>query len=585
MASRVDELGSDLKIQLKEKAKDFVAYSLAIDESADRTDTAQLSIFIRGVDDRFSVTDELLDLKAIHGTTSGQDIFSQVEQCVNDMELQWNKLVALTTDGAPAMCGEVRGLVGLVREKMRHTGENLTAYHCIIHQEALCGKVLGMGHVMTVVNKTVNFIRSRGLNHRQFRALLEEENSVHEDVPYYTEVRWLSRGKVLRRFYDTRIEIARFMESKQKVIPELEDEKWLSDLSFLCDITEHLNTLNVKLQGRKQLITEMRDSVKAFQMKLRLWEGQMRQGNLSHFPICQSVSDTVTIPFPAEVYADKLNTLKVEFCRRFADFERQKFNLDLFANPFAVDVDTAPEHLQMELIELQCNTHLKSRYESVGAAEFAPLLPESMPQLRLHAARIMSMFGSTYSCEQMFSIMKLTKTSHRSRLTDQHLVSVMKVAMAKDINPRIDEMVSRKRCRVSDFKFKLSFESQSGTIRLSGPHLTTRDHNRSWLVVTPVTDAQCKTTAKADIVLLVDGSWSIGRLNFKTIRAFIGRMVGIFDIGPDRVQIGNWCDLLLDDKPRWCNDPIELRRTVTPPEQTNDSVGNRAEALPLLRPS
>lgn len=52
------------------------------------------------------------------------------------------------------------------------------------------------------------------------------------------------------------------------------------------------------------------------------------------------------------------------------------------------------------------------------------------------------------------------------------------------------------------------------------------------------TDTQCKTTAKADIILLVDGSWSIGRVNFKTIRNFIGRMVGVFDIGPDKVQIG-----------------------------------------------
>uniref|UniRef100_A0A672YMG0 Collagen type XII alpha 1 chain n=1 Tax=Sphaeramia orbicularis TaxID=375764 RepID=A0A672YMG0_9TELE len=49
---------------------------------------------------------------------------------------------------------------------------------------------------------------------------------------------------------------------------------------------------------------------------------------------------------------------------------------------------------------------------------------------------------------------------------------------------------------------------------------------------------QCKTTAKADMVLLVDGSWSIGRINFKTIRNFIARMVSVFDIGPDRVQIG-----------------------------------------------
>uniref|UniRef100_A0A672YMQ8 Collagen type XII alpha 1 chain n=1 Tax=Sphaeramia orbicularis TaxID=375764 RepID=A0A672YMQ8_9TELE len=54
----------------------------------------------------------------------------------------------------------------------------------------------------------------------------------------------------------------------------------------------------------------------------------------------------------------------------------------------------------------------------------------------------------------------------------------------------------------------------------------------------PPIDTQCKTTAKADMVLLVDGSWSIGRINFKTIRNFIARMVSVFDIGPDRVQIG-----------------------------------------------
>ncbi|XP_030578007.1 collagen alpha-1(XII) chain-like [Archocentrus centrarchus] len=51
-------------------------------------------------------------------------------------------------------------------------------------------------------------------------------------------------------------------------------------------------------------------------------------------------------------------------------------------------------------------------------------------------------------------------------------------------------------------------------------------------------DPGCNTTAKADIVLLVDGSWSIGRLNFKTIRKFIARVVSVFDIGPDKVQIG-----------------------------------------------
>ncbi|KAL3979334.1 cell surface hyaluronidase [Sarotherodon galilaeus] len=51
-------------------------------------------------------------------------------------------------------------------------------------------------------------------------------------------------------------------------------------------------------------------------------------------------------------------------------------------------------------------------------------------------------------------------------------------------------------------------------------------------------DTQCNTTVKADIMLLVDGSWSVGRQNFKTMRNFIARMVSVFDIGPDRVQIG-----------------------------------------------
>ncbi|XP_041721920.1 collagen alpha-1(XII) chain [Coregonus clupeaformis] len=54
----------------------------------------------------------------------------------------------------------------------------------------------------------------------------------------------------------------------------------------------------------------------------------------------------------------------------------------------------------------------------------------------------------------------------------------------------------------------------------------------------PWNEAKCKSQAKADIILLVDGSWSIGRLNFKTIRAFIARIVGVFDIGPERVMIG-----------------------------------------------
>ncbi|XP_064200281.1 collagen alpha-6(VI) chain-like isoform X2 [Anguilla rostrata] len=48
----------------------------------------------------------------------------------------------------------------------------------------------------------------------------------------------------------------------------------------------------------------------------------------------------------------------------------------------------------------------------------------------------------------------------------------------------------------------------------------------------------CTQEAVADIVFLVDGSWSIGTENFQQIRAFLVSLVDSFDVGPDQVRIG-----------------------------------------------
>ncbi|XP_069777943.1 general transcription factor II-I repeat domain-containing protein 2A-like [Narcine bancroftii] len=401
VAARACELATNLQEQLKEKGKDFMAYSLAADESSDTTDTAQLSIFIRGVDTKLSVTEELLGLKSMHGTTTGKEIFEEVSKCLNEMMLPWDKLVGLTTDGAPAMHGQKNGLVGRIREKMweNHAGE-LTVYHCIIHEEVLCGKALKAEHIMNTVTRVVTFIRAKGLNHRQFQSFLEELGSEYGDVPYHTEVRWLSRGKVLKRCFELREEICLFMESKGKDTTELRDKKFQCELAFLCDIVSHLDALKLQLQGR----------------------GLLEPSCASYF---------------------------VRFSQRFADFEAQKCRFELLSNPFAVDVTSAPTNLQMELIELQCNDTLKSKYDSVGAAQFPQFLPDTLPQLRTQAAQMLSMFGSTYLCEQLFSLMKINKTPHRSRLTDEHLHSVLRISSAQSLTPEFDELASKKRCQVS----------------------------------------------------------------------------------------------------------------------------------------
>lgn len=142
----------------------------------------------------------------------------------------------------------------------------------------------------------------------------------------------------------------------------------------------HLDVLNLQLQGRGRIITDMYAAVRAFKAKLCLWKTQMLKGNLGHFPCCQTMKEQISpAMLPRTHFAEKINVLSAEFSRRFADSEAQKGRFELLTNPFGIYVKSAPTNLQMELIELQCSDTLKSKYDSVGAAQFPCFLPDTMP--------------------------------------------------------------------------------------------------------------------------------------------------------------------------------------------------------------
>ena len=258
ISRRIENLSTDLKLTFEKRASEFEYYSLALDESTDATDTAQLVVFIRGIDSKFNLTEELANLHSLNDTTTGVDIFKAVMKEIDAIGLKLHNLCGVTTDGAPSMTGREKGLVALLEKERINSGSStmkLVKVHCIIHQENLCSKSLRIQNEMEIVVKTVNFIRARGLNHRQFRKLLDEMDSQYGDLLYYTEVRWLSRGAMLRRFYELREEVFHFMEEKGKPDFHLKDPLWLCDLAFLVDITQHLNFLNSKLQGKISLFT------------------------------------------------------------------------------------------------------------------------------------------------------------------------------------------------------------------------------------------------------------------------------------------------------------------------------------------
>ena len=84
---------------------------------------------------------------------------------------------------------------------------------------------------------------------------------------------------------------------------------------------------------------------------------QLGEGNLAHFSTLNSLGKVE--PECLKEYADLMSKLLQQFDVRFADFKLLEPQFQLFSTPFAVEIDTVADELQMELVELQCETILK----------------------------------------------------------------------------------------------------------------------------------------------------------------------------------------------------------------------------------
>ncbi|XP_025410856.1 general transcription factor II-I repeat domain-containing protein 2-like [Sipha flava] len=140
-----------------------------------------------------------------------EELFVSVHELLKKYELPLVKLSSVTTDGAPSMMGKNKGFIERLRKK----------------------------------------IISRDLNQRQFSSFLNDLESEYSGLPYLTEVRWLSRSTILERFWKIKDAIQIFLVSKEQ------------DVSTLSD-PMHLSNLNLKLQGKDQIIRAINDHINAF---------------------------------------------------------------------------------------------------------------------------------------------------------------------------------------------------------------------------------------------------------------------------------------------------------------------------------
>lgn len=323
---RIEEMSVNVKESLISAMKESDFYSLQLDESTDIADKVHLLCFVR-FNFNGSVAEEMLFCHTLKTTTTGQDIFDSLDSFIRENGINWFKCVGLTTDGARAMSGKYKGLVSKVKE----VAPLVEWTHCSIHREALAVKRMQPDLKSTLDDavQIVNLVKAQSKNSRMFSVMCDEMGSDHKHLLLHCEVRWLSRGNVLSRLFELRDEVRLFLvqlendgkeKAKHFLRDCLNDEAWLIKLSYLADIFNSLNVLNLALQGKNVHRFFVQDKVDATIKKIDRWHEKVQTNKFHAFPLMKEFLDfheLTVVSVPSGIILEHLHGLSLELRRYF----------------------------------------------------------------------------------------------------------------------------------------------------------------------------------------------------------------------------------------------------------------------------
>jgi hypothetical protein len=106
-----------------------------------------------------------------------------------------------------------------------------------------------------------------------FKKLCEYLDKQHINLLLHTEIRLLSRGRILDRVFVLKGELQCYFQenSRPDFAKCFEDKEWLEKLAYLADIFHHMN--EQQYPGENILISS--DKIVGFKWKLKLWKNHI----------------------------------------------------------------------------------------------------------------------------------------------------------------------------------------------------------------------------------------------------------------------------------------------------------------------
>lgn len=240
---------------------------------------------------------------------------------------------------------------------------------------------------MQEVVAIVNFIKASAVNSRLFEQLCVRFGSEFQHLLFYSSVRWLSHGKVLRRVVDLQTELQIFFIEKHRHAIRFDDKPWMLKVYYLNDVFATVNELKMSMQGRDHNILTLNENLFAFKTKLHLWKGRMERGRTAAFPSLNEYLeewDEGALDAVKPILLQHLGNLIVDFDRYIPDVDHAASAW--IRDPFLVKAeDVGPEEIQEQLIELQHDHHQRLCHSTTSLGEFwtqsrktkAPSAPQS----------------------------------------------------------------------------------------------------------------------------------------------------------------------------------------------------------------